>query len=394
MYPKTFSPLTFLFLFLIPALVFGQERPETIIIPVSSLGEVNETRKQILQNTLEEQLKRYFKLVSQERFLKAQESAFEELDYEDCTEEQCIMLIQEMLQVENAFNLQLIVEGQDTQLSLNWRTLDEKRKATDICRGCDTFELNNRIELLVEKIINDSSVYPFVENEKHNELKEVRSKKEIKSAEKTDEDEENALKKNYFRKFYDERKHLGLIGFSSCTINFERSGTNDSRLVKSLNYSGFNLGYRFYIRGKISLSFSYDGLSLGSVDYYDDDEANEDDESIQIRTSGSLHKFGLWTAYHWYFTRWYLYAGGCIASYFASADYQDKDLKEYQFSDNDTKLIFLIGFDYNFMNNMSMNLEYQSLLGSTKSKEITNSEITHQQELPRFVTFRFGYNFN
>ena len=87
------------------------------------------------------------------------------------------MLIQEMLQVENAFNLQLIVEGQDTQLSLNWRTLDEKRKATDICRGCDTFELNNRIELLVEKIINDSSAYPFVENEKQNELKEVRSKK-------------------------------------------------------------------------------------------------------------------------------------------------------------------------------------------------------------------------
>ena len=161
-----------------------------------------------------------------------------------------------------------------------------------------------------------------------------------------------------------------------------------------MNYTGFNLGYRFYIRGKISLSISYEGLSLGSVDYYDEDEANEDDESIQIRTSGSLHKFGLGTAYHWYFTRWDLYAGGGIASYFASADYQDKDLKEYQFSDNDTKLIFLIGFDYNFMNNMSMNLEYQSLLGSTKSKEITNSEITHQQELPRFVTFRFGYNFD
>ena len=181
------------------------------------------------------------------------------------------MLIQEMLQVENAFNLQLIVEGQDTQLSLNWRTLDEKRKATDICRGCDTFELNNRIELLVEKIINDSSAYPFVENEKQNELKEVRSKKEIKSAEKTDEDQEKALKEIYFKKFYDERKHLGLIGFSSGTINFERTRINDSIHVKSLNYTGFNLGYRFYIRGKISLSFSYDGLSLGSVEYYDDD---------------------------------------------------------------------------------------------------------------------------
>ena len=96
----------------------------------------------------------------------------------------------------------------------------------------------------------------------------MRSKKEIKSSEKTDEDEENALKEIYFKKFYDERKHLGLIGFSSGTINFERTGTTDSTHVKSLNYTGFNLGYRFYIRGKNITFFSYDGLSLGSVDYY------------------------------------------------------------------------------------------------------------------------------
>ena len=62
-----------------------------------------------------------------------------------------------------------------------------------------------------------------------------------------------------------------------------------------MNYTGFNLGYRFYIRGKISLSISYEGLSLGSVDYYDEDEVNEDDESIKIRTSGSLYKLGLGT---------------------------------------------------------------------------------------------------
>ena len=71
------------------------------------------------------------------------------------------------------------------------------------------------------------------------------------------------LRRNISESSMYERKHLGLIGFSSGTINFERTGTNDSRLVKSLNYTGFNLGYRFYIRGKISLSFSYDGLSLG-----------------------------------------------------------------------------------------------------------------------------------
>ena len=113
--------------------VFAEsERPQAIVIPISSMGAVTKSQKQILQNTLEDNLKSYFTLISQELFEQAQEKAFEELDYEECTEDQCIMLIQEMLQVENVFHLQVIREGQDTQLSLSWRTLDEKKKETDV----------------------------------------------------------------------------------------------------------------------------------------------------------------------------------------------------------------------------------------------------------------------
>jgi len=40
------------FFLLLTSPLFGQsERPETIIIPVSSMGEVSDTRKQILENT-------------------------------------------------------------------------------------------------------------------------------------------------------------------------------------------------------------------------------------------------------------------------------------------------------------------------------------------------------
>ena len=142
------------FLFLTTSL-FGQssERPETIIIPVSSLGEVSEVRKQILQNTLEDELKSHFRLISQERFEEVQEKVFEELEYDECTEEQCIVMIQEMLQVENVFHLQVIGEGDDTQLSLSWRTLDEKKKETDVCMGCGTFQLNDKVGGLVEKLV-------------------------------------------------------------------------------------------------------------------------------------------------------------------------------------------------------------------------------------------------
>ena len=45
-----------------------KEKPQSIVIPVSSLGDVSETRQQILQNSLEDELKEHFTLISQERF--------------------------------------------------------------------------------------------------------------------------------------------------------------------------------------------------------------------------------------------------------------------------------------------------------------------------------------
>ena len=104
--------------FLLSSLLFGQsERPETIVIPVSSLGEVSEVRKQILQNTLTDELKEHFRIVPQEKYEQVLEKVFQELEYEECSEDVCIMRVQEMLQVENVFHLQVLGEGDDTQLS-------------------------------------------------------------------------------------------------------------------------------------------------------------------------------------------------------------------------------------------------------------------------------------
>ena len=130
-----------------------QEKPQTIIVPTGSLGNISDVRKKMLEKTLESALDDHFDIVPKDLFEEAQEKAFEELEYEECTEERCIILIQEMLQVENVFHLQVIGEGNDTQLSLSWRTLDEKKKETDICLGCGTFQLNDKVGGLVDEII-------------------------------------------------------------------------------------------------------------------------------------------------------------------------------------------------------------------------------------------------
>ena len=151
--------------------VIGQsERPETIVIPVGTLGDISDSRKQIIQNTLSQELTKYFRLVPQDKFEEAQEKAFEELEFEECTEDQCIMMIQEILQVENVFSLQIVAEDGDSQLSLTWVGLEEKKVLTDFCEGCKTKELNSKIELLVKNMVQQIGQVTKVETEPKEKL--------------------------------------------------------------------------------------------------------------------------------------------------------------------------------------------------------------------------------
>ena len=98
-------------------------------------------------------MKFHFRLISQERYEEVLEKVFEDVDYEECNEDQCIVMIQEMLQVENVFHLLVLGEGDDTQMSLSWKTLDEKKKETDICSGCGTIELSEIVMGLVGRLV-------------------------------------------------------------------------------------------------------------------------------------------------------------------------------------------------------------------------------------------------
>ena len=150
---KYFLLLSFLFIIAITKITAQVDLPQAIIVPTGSLGEVSEIRKKILEKTLESSLDDYFAIVPKDLFEEAQEKAFEELDYEECTEEQCLVLIKEMLQVENSFQLVLMAEGDDTYISLNWNDLDRKRVQEEICEKCDTKKLRESISLLVNTLV-------------------------------------------------------------------------------------------------------------------------------------------------------------------------------------------------------------------------------------------------
>ena len=95
-----------------------------------------------------------YDIVPQEEYEKAEEEAFQQLDYEECTEDQCIRLIQEFLQVENIFKLQMIREGKDTQVSLTLVDLDRKLVKTEFCEDCNTSALIKTVTKLYRALEN------------------------------------------------------------------------------------------------------------------------------------------------------------------------------------------------------------------------------------------------
>ena len=129
------------------------EKPQTIIIPTGSLGEMSKARIKILEKTLESKLDDHFAIVPKELFEEAQEQAFQEMESDECTEDQCILMIKEILQIENAFKMDLISEDGDTQISITWNDQDQKRVEEDYCEGCKTKELRKMIGGLVEKLV-------------------------------------------------------------------------------------------------------------------------------------------------------------------------------------------------------------------------------------------------
>ena len=132
-------------------LVTAQERkPPALINRLVTLGPIEEVQKQIVFNHLQAVLSEKFELVSQRRFEEAQNKAFEELDYDQCTEENCIRFIQDTLQVESFFSLQLLQENKITQLTLMMLDLDRKVVKTDIFEECSTLDLNEKVTDLIE----------------------------------------------------------------------------------------------------------------------------------------------------------------------------------------------------------------------------------------------------
>ncbi|MCH7477634.1 MAG: hypothetical protein IIA14_05995, partial [SAR324 cluster bacterium] len=135
---KSLVALLLIGLLLTPPLGFlgAQELPVAALARISALGKISEVQKRIIFTRVESKLSLTYDLISQEQYARAEEAAFESLDLAQCTEEQCIRKIQEILQVDRLFVLQILAGEGLTQLSLNLIREDSKRVVESICENC------------------------------------------------------------------------------------------------------------------------------------------------------------------------------------------------------------------------------------------------------------------
>jgi len=138
---------------------YAQEKQKACLAPMGALGDISEMQKQIIFNSLQESLSTQYILASQKAFEAAQTQAFDELEYDECTEDQCFALIQQILQVDNLFLFNMTREGNFTQLSLTRVDLDSQRLVrTAICEDCNIKQLNNYVDGLVQKIFDEDQI--------------------------------------------------------------------------------------------------------------------------------------------------------------------------------------------------------------------------------------------
>ena len=412
--------LIFLLLFPFPSFGQSSERPEGIVIPVSTLGNVSETRRQILQNTLIESLSQYYRLVPQDKFEEVQEKVFQELEYEECTEDQCIVMIQEMLQVENLFVLQVIGESQDTQLSLKWVGLDDKRVKTDVCLGCGTFELNERVEGLVRNL--ESEIPKGVVTVSRDDEEELRKQRE-EELRRQREEENRKKREEELRKQREEKQEDGddlkslrvvneiyqsrtfnLLGmYGSSDINIKKDLGTVSQYISDMVYIGFGIGFNYYIWDNYHINSSYFYGTLSSISKTTSDKSTiynyNDVEKVSDTTSNEFFDmFGENTYISvsfnriWIYKKWNFWMGGGLYSETGSGTIittNDKITTSF----GSFGPLFDGGVDYNFENRMNLFLRInEGFYTSSITQEVNKQK--YDTDVNSSTKFYLGLGYN
>ena len=90
---------------------------------------------------------------------KAEEEAFQVMDADECTEDQCIAIIQELLQVEYFYMFEILQSGNFQQMKITRVDIDGNRDVrTTTCEDCNISKTNSKVDDLAKSLFKEFEI--------------------------------------------------------------------------------------------------------------------------------------------------------------------------------------------------------------------------------------------
>jgi len=135
-----------------PIVVMAQLKPMAMLLPVNFINYSDKTNQKRLQNYLQAELSNYFEMKTPQEVREAQIAAGDLISSENCSEEECIKKMGELLDVEYTFKFELIVS--DSEWDINASKVDYSGMSSirnEICSSCS---LKKARQILSETVMS------------------------------------------------------------------------------------------------------------------------------------------------------------------------------------------------------------------------------------------------
>ena len=131
---KLFLSIVYLFLAL-P--LQPQIKPTAMLLPIYFVDLDKKGLQGSLNNHVQTELSAYYELKSEKEIEQARDAAIDKLSSENCTEEACVKVMGEMLDVEYTFSLEVIDTGEGWDLTAVRQNLDGvSSRRNELCKNC------------------------------------------------------------------------------------------------------------------------------------------------------------------------------------------------------------------------------------------------------------------
>ncbi|MBF0240393.1 MAG: PEGA domain-containing protein [SAR324 cluster bacterium] len=144
----------FLLIFLLtPSGLWAQVKPTAVLFPLKFTNFKDSAQKTILRNYVSTQMGTYFELKSEQELRKAIDAVRDKISSVECTEEKCVKLIGEALDVDYSFTVEITVSERIWDVTMRRVDAQEgvQSSKNDLCDNCD---LQRARQILSEMILS------------------------------------------------------------------------------------------------------------------------------------------------------------------------------------------------------------------------------------------------